>query len=52
MARQPGLALSRAVLDWTPTTSYQPRWTPDRADDFRRRWRATATATMPPKESR
>jgi glycerol kinase len=52
MARQPGLALSQAVLDWTPATSYEPHWTPDQAADFRQRWRATATATMPPKESR
>jgi len=50
MARQPGLTLSEAVLDWTAVTSYRPQWSPDRAGGFRQRWRAVAAATLPAKD--
>jgi glycerol kinase len=51
MAQQPSLSLSQATLDWAPASSYQPRWSPDQAADFRQRWRTIAAATLPQKES-
>lgn len=41
LAPDPALTPADAVLDWTPTTSYEPRWTADRAAEFRTRWRRT-----------
>ena len=48
MAALPTLSMERAVQIWTPTTTYEPRWTADQAGAFRDRWRATAAATLPP----
>ena len=47
MSRRPGLPLAQAVDDWQPELTYEPRWPPDRADEFRARWRAAATANLP-----
>jgi glycerol kinase len=46
LALDPTLQLTEALIDWTPSTSYQPRWTADRASEFRARWRAAATASL------
>jgi hypothetical protein len=35
-------------MDWNPRTTYEPRWGGDQAATFRERWRATATANLPP----
>ncbi len=48
LAHDPHLALEAAVLDYEPRTTYEPRWTKDQASEFRARWRAAATANMPP----
>lgn len=37
-ALDPALGLADAVVDWEPATSYEPRWTPDRVEEFRARW--------------
>jgi glycerol kinase len=44
VALEPGLALADAVPGWSPSRSYEPRWSADRAGDFRARWAAAATA--------
>ena len=35
-----GLTVADAVNPWTPQAVYQPAWSPDRAGDYRQRWRA------------
>lgn len=47
MAVDPTLDVADAVPDWTAATTYQPRWSADRAADFRHKWRAAVTATLP-----
>ena len=47
MAVDPTLDVADAVPDWTAATTYQPRWSADRAADFRHHWRAAVTATLP-----
>jgi glycerol kinase len=47
LATNPNLTINEAVPAWTPATTYQPRWTPQRAAGFRDRWRAAVTATLP-----
>jgi glycerol kinase len=42
MALDPGLAMADAVVDWQPTLVYTPRWSAERAADFRGRWNAAA----------
>lgn len=41
-AANPELTLDEAVIGWTPTTTYEPEWPPDRAVEFSSRWRAIA----------
>jgi glycerol kinase len=48
MAAAPTLRLDQAVQSWSPITTYDPRWSADRAAAFRDRWRTAATATLPP----
>ncbi|MGW3494830.1 FGGY family carbohydrate kinase [Streptomyces sp. NPDC001020] len=43
-ALDPALSLKEAVGDWQPTTVYEPRWSPDRAEEFRTTWAQAATA--------
>ena len=43
-ALEPGLDLADAVGDWRPTTVYEPRWSPDRAAEFRTAWARAAEA--------
>lgn len=40
-ALDPSLALADAVVGWEPATSYDPRWSTDRAATFRTAWRQT-----------
>jgi glycerol kinase len=44
MAADPGLTMADAIVGWQPTLSYEPRWSADRAADFRARWNAAADA--------
>ncbi|MFI6700827.1 FGGY family carbohydrate kinase [Streptomyces sp. NPDC050509] len=48
LAVEPGLTLEQAVPEWTPGTTYEPRWSEDRAQEFRARWLAAVDATVPP----
>ncbi|MFI6057959.1 FGGY family carbohydrate kinase [Streptomyces sp. NPDC051286] len=43
-ALDPALSLKEAVGDWQPTTVYEPRWSADRAEEFRTTWAKAATA--------
>ena len=37
-----------AVVPWSPSTVYTPKWSSDRATDFRGRWNAAAHALATP----
>ncbi|GAA3481546.1 FGGY family carbohydrate kinase [Streptomyces yanii] len=43
-ALDPALSLKEAVGDWQPTTVYEPRWSADRAEEFRTTWAQAAKA--------
>src|SRR5437763_1666156 len=47
LAIEPALDLPEAILDWTPVDCYEPVWSADRAADYRARWRAAVSATLP-----
>jgi glycerol kinase len=47
LAADPALTVTEAVPEWTPSTTYYPQWTADRAADFRDQWRGAVTATLP-----
>ena len=47
MATNPALAAEEAIPAWTPATVYHPQWSPERAADFRERWRAAVAALLP-----
>ena len=42
MAHDPGLPLADAIVAWRPSLTYGPRWSADRAAEFRARWNAAA----------
>ncbi|UGQ11353.1 carbohydrate kinase [Yinghuangia sp. ASG 101] len=46
-ALDPALGLKEAVGDWRPTTVYEPRWSRDRAEEFRGRWARAARPGAP-----
>jgi glycerol kinase len=46
LAADPGLDPADAVVGWTPDTTFEPRWSAERAGEFRARWRAAAEATL------
>jgi glycerol kinase len=50
LALDPALGVEDAVAVWTPSMTYEPRWSPERAVDYRDRWRAAAAASLPPGE--
>ncbi|PVE13206.1 FGGY family carbohydrate kinase [Streptomyces scopuliridis] len=43
-ALDPTLSLREAIGDWEPNTVYEPRWSADRAQEFRITWAQAATA--------
>ncbi len=45
VASRPGLPLAEAVVPWRPSTTYEPRWSPERAAEFRARWAEAAAST-------
>ncbi|MDL4772580.1 FGGY family carbohydrate kinase [Actinomadura xylanilytica] len=47
LAVRPELAIEQAVFDWTPSTGYEPRWTAERAAEFRSRWRDAVSLGLP-----
>ncbi|MDQ8708084.1 FGGY family carbohydrate kinase [Streptomyces sp. LHD-70] len=44
-ALDPSLSLKEAVGDWQPTAVYEPRWSADRAEEFRTTWAQAAQAS-------
>jgi glycerol kinase len=40
MAMDPNLTLNDAIVDWQPSTTFEPVWSQDRADEFSSRWRS------------
>jgi glycerol kinase len=46
LAITPELALDDAVPDWTPASSYEPGWSPDRAAEFLGRWRSAVEVSL------
>ena len=42
LAQRPGSAVSEAVLDWSASQIYQPRWSADHAADFLHGWQRAA----------
>ena len=51
LSLNPDLSLEDAVADWEPATTYEPRWSVDRAAEFRHHWRAAARAALPQEKS-
>lgn len=51
LALDPALTPADAVGTWTPTHTYEPRWSPDRAADYLARWHAAAEHTLATKET-
>jgi glycerol kinase len=47
LAIEPDLDLADAVLEWAPAECYEPAWSADRAGEYRDRWRAAVSVTMP-----
>ncbi|MEV0672800.1 FGGY family carbohydrate kinase [Mycobacterium sp. NPDC050441] len=41
----PEKSMADVVTDWTPSASYEPRWSPPRAAEFRSAWRELAENT-------
>lgn len=48
LALEPGTSPADAVGTWVPRRTHEPRWSPDRAADFRARWRRAAESTLSP----
>lgn len=46
IAMNPDLALEDAIVDWTPTTTFEPRWSDDRAEEFSAHWRRVADSQL------
>lgn len=40
-----GLSLEDAIVDWKPSTVFEPQWSADRAAAFNARWAAVASST-------
>jgi glycerol kinase len=47
LAVEPDLSLEDAVAGWSPVAVVEPRWSTDRAEGFRARWRAAVDAALP-----
>lgn len=47
----PSLTLEDAIVDWSPETSYSPRWSADRANAFRANWRRVVESSLPEEQS-
>lgn len=43
-AMSPGLALEDAIIQWSPSQTYEPKWSDAQAEEFSSRWRAAADA--------
>jgi glycerol kinase len=47
LATNPDLTAHEAIPAWTPATTYHPQWSPERAAEYRDRWRAAVSALLP-----
>jgi len=47
LSLHPDRGLRDVVPPWTPTSTYEPVWSPARADEFRSAWRRLAHTTYP-----
>ncbi len=47
LALRPDLGLADVVAPWTPTATFEPQWSADRAADLMARWRAAAELACP-----
>jgi len=47
LSLHPDRGLRDVVPPWTPTSTYEPVWSPARADEFRSAWRRLADTTYP-----
>jgi glycerol kinase len=47
LATNPDLTAPEAIPAWTPATTYHPHWSPERAAEYRDRWRAAVSALLP-----
>ncbi|CAN5678466.1 FGGY family carbohydrate kinase [soil metagenome] len=45
LSLHPDQSLADVVPSWTPAATYEPRWSTERADEFRSSWRALASVT-------
>ncbi|MFK4295258.1 hypothetical protein ABH924_000390 [Arthrobacter sp. GAS37] len=45
MALEPSRTLQDAVVPWSPSTVYEPKWSADQAAEFRARWATAVEAT-------
>ncbi|GAA3311245.1 FGGY family carbohydrate kinase [Arthrobacter ramosus] len=45
VALEPSLPLQDAVVPWSPSTVYEPKWSADQAAEFRARWATAVDAT-------
>jgi glycerol kinase len=49
LATTADLRLDDAVAPWTAARTFEPRWSSDRATDYRTRWRTAVSANLPPR---
>lgn len=52
LACTPGINLKQAVTPWSPKETFEPRWSPDRAQDYRGRWRRALEANLAQERNR
>lgn len=52
LAVEPALQADEAAPRWAPAATFEPRWSKDRADEHRARWRAAVEATLPREDFR
>lgn len=50
MALDPKTSLDEAIVDWEPTTVYEPRWSPERAVEYLSRWHHLAQPLRRPRQ--
>ena len=51
LAMTPSLSVADAVPAWTPSHTYEPRWSPERAEEFRADWRRAVSRAVPERTS-
>jgi glycerol kinase len=49
LSLDPGRGIADVSPPWQPSSTYEPKWNPDRATEFRAAWRTLASTTLPPR---